>query len=42
MAARIGLEVEIFLRDRDALAVEIEPRQDVHRHRHAVLRHLAG
>ena len=36
------LEVLVFLRDRDALAVEIEPRQDVHRRRHVVLRHLAG
>ncbi len=35
-------DVGIFLGDRDALAVEIEPRQDVHRRRHAVLRHFAG
>ena len=36
------LEVGIFLGDRDALAVQIEPRQDVHRRRLVVLRHLAG
>ena len=30
------------LRDRDRLRVEIEPRQQVHRRRHVVLRHLAG
>jgi hypothetical protein len=32
----------VFVGDRDALAVEIEPRQDVHRRRLVVLRHLAG
>ena len=36
------LEVGVFLGDRDALAVQIEPRQDVHRRRLVVLRHLAG
>ena len=36
------LEVGVFLGDRDALAVEVEPRQDVHRRRLVVLRHLAG
>ncbi len=43
---RLGVDADrdlgIFLRDRDALAVQIEPRQDVHRRRHVVLRHLAG
>ena len=41
---RLGVEpdpqIGVFLGDRDALAVEIEPRQDVHRRRHVVLRHL--
>src|SRR5947209_819438 len=35
------LEVGIFLGDGDALRIEIEPRQDVHRRRLIVLRHLA-
>ena len=42
LGVEADLQVRVFLRDRDALAVEIEPRQDVHRHRHVVLRHLAG
>ena len=42
LGVEADLEVGIFLGDRDALAVEIEPRQDVHRRRHVVLRHLAG
>ena len=36
------LQVGIFIGNGDALAVEIEPRQDVHRRRLVVLRHLAG
>jgi len=36
------LEVGVFPGDRDALCIEIEPRQDVHRGRLIVLRHLAG
>ena len=46
LAKRLGVEpdldVGVFLRDRDALAVKIEPGEDVHRRRHVVLRHLAG
>ena len=41
-ASRPTLRSLYSLRDRDGLAVEIEPRQDVHRRRHVVLRHLAG
>ena len=36
------LQVLVFVGDRDRLRIEIEPRQDVHRRRHVVLRHLAG
>ncbi len=36
------LQVAIFLGHRDALAVQVQPRHDVHRRRHVVLRHLAG
>ena len=36
------LEVLVFVGDRDRLGVEIEARQQVHRRRHVVLRHLAG
>jgi hypothetical protein len=36
------LQVRVFLRDRDALAVQVEAAEDVHRRRHVVLRHLAG
>ena len=41
-ASSADLEVLVFVGDRDALAVEVQPRQDVHRHRHVVLRHFAG
>ena len=37
-----GFGVLIFIGDRDSLAVVIEPRKEIHRHRHIVLRHLAG
>ena len=41
---RIGgdLEILVFVGDRDRLRVEIEARQQIHRRRHVVLRHLAG
>ncbi len=35
-------QILVFIGDRDGLSVEIEPRQDVHRRGHVVLRHLAG
>jgi hypothetical protein len=35
------LDVAVFLGDRNALAVQVEPRQNVHRRRLVVLRHLA-
>ena len=37
-----NLYLFVFLRNGNALSVQIEARKDVHRRRHVVLRHLAG